>query len=68
MDKKKHVYESEVMALPPLRMVIGDIPSPDPDRHSKLIPQMQKSSQEIEGMVKRLIAHLEEDYASEKIG
>ncbi len=28
MDEKKHVYEAEVMALPPLRLVLGDIPAP----------------------------------------
>jgi hypothetical protein len=61
MDKKKHVYNLDVMALPPLRLVIGDIPSPDPDRRNKSDQQMRKSSREMEGTVKRIIAHLEED-------
>jgi hypothetical protein len=58
MDEKKIVYKSEVMALPPLRMVLGDVPSPDPVR--------RKTSQglfmhhELVIPVKRLIAHLEE--------
>jgi hypothetical protein len=61
MDKKKHVYNLDVMALPPLRLVIGDIPSPDPDRRNKTDQQTRKSSRELEGTVKRIIAHLEED-------
>jgi hypothetical protein len=61
MDKKKHVYDSEVMALPPLRLVLGDVPSPDPDRSNKSDQQTRKSNREIVGTVKRIIAHLEED-------
>ena len=61
MDKKKHVYDVEVMALPPLRLVIGDIPSPDPDWQNKSNQQLRKSGRDIEGTVKRIIAHLEED-------
>jgi len=61
MDKKKRVYESEVMGLPPLRLVLGDIPSPDPDRQAKSGQPVRKPGREIETTVKRLIAHLEED-------
>jgi hypothetical protein len=61
MDEKKRVYDSEVMALPPLRLVIGDVPNPDPDRRKRSNQLMHKSPREIEGTVKRIIAHLEED-------
>jgi hypothetical protein len=61
MDEKKHVYDSDVRALPPLRLVIGDVPSPDFDRRNKTSRQTQKSNREIEGVVKRIIARLEED-------
>jgi hypothetical protein len=61
MDEKKRVYDSEVMALPPLRLVIGDIPNPDPERRNRSNQLMRKPSHEIEGTVKRIIAHLEED-------
>jgi hypothetical protein len=79
MDKQKHVYESEVMGLPPLRLVLGDIPSPDPELRTKsgqplrtstcgtcarvpaVLAQAGKPGHEIEGTVKRIIAHLEED-------
>jgi hypothetical protein len=61
MDKGKRVYEAEVMALPPLRLVIGDIPSPDPDKRNRQNQPMQKPEQASKGTVKRLIAHLEEE-------
>jgi len=61
MDEKKRVYDSEVMALPPLRLVIGDIPNPDPDKRNRSNQLMRKSTREIEGTVKRIIAHLEKD-------
>jgi hypothetical protein len=61
MDEKKRVYDSEVMALPPLRLVIGDVPNPDPDRRNRNNQLMRKSNREIEGTVKRIIAHLEEE-------
>jgi len=39
MDEKKRVrvYEAEVIGLPSLRLVLGDIPSPDPERQHKPI-------------------------------
>ena len=61
MDDKKRVYDSEVMALPPLRLVIGDIPSPDPERRNGSNQSMRNPKREIEGTVKRIIAHLEEE-------
>ena len=61
MNEKKRVYDSEVMALPPLRLVIGDVPSPDPDRRNRSNQNLRKSNHEIKGTVKRIIAHLEED-------
>ena len=61
MDEKKRVYDSEVMALPPLRLVIGDIPNPDPEKRNRSNQLMLKSNREIEGTVKRIITHLEED-------
>ena len=70
MDKKKQVYNVEVMALPPLRLVIGDIPSPDPDWHTSTYgtgasnqanQKTRISGRDIENTVKRIIAHLEEE-------
>jgi len=61
MDEKKRVYDSVVMGLPPLRLVIGDVPNPDPDRRNSSNQPMRKSNLEIERTVKRIIAHLEEE-------
>jgi hypothetical protein len=61
MDEKKRVYDSDAMALPPLRLVIGDIPNPDPDKRNKSSQLIRKSNREIEGTVKRIITHLEKD-------
>ena len=63
MDEKKRVrvYEAEVIGLPSLRLVLGDIPSPDPERQHKPYQQTLNSSREVKGTVKRIIAHLEEE-------
>lgn len=60
MAEKKHMYESNVMALPPLRLVLGDVPSPDPEGRRRLL-KYQLPNHEIETTVKKLIAHLKED-------
>lgn len=60
MAEKKRVYESDVMALPPLRLVLGDIPSPDPADRRKAQGK-QKPEHEMEATVKKLIAHLKEN-------
>ncbi len=61
MTDKKHVYNVDVMALPPLRMVLGDIPVPDPEKQFQVNRKQQTPSREMEGTVKRLIAHLKEN-------
>ena len=61
MTEKKHIYEAEVMALPPLRMVLGEVPSPDPEGRRKGNQMLLKSSRELVIPVKRLIAHLKEE-------
>jgi hypothetical protein len=61
MEKKRNIFDADVMALPPLRLVIGDIPSPDPDRRKKPNQLLRQSNHEVEGAVKRIIARLEED-------
>jgi hypothetical protein len=58
MDEKKRVYESEVMALPPLRMVLGEVPSPDPIKRRKTNEYFLRNP-DLVVPVRRLIAHLE---------
>ena len=60
MAEKKHVYHSDVLALPPLRLVLGDVPSPDPERRNSR-RQTSRNGRELEVTVKKLIAHLTEN-------
>lgn len=60
MNKKTTLYEADVMALPPLRMVLGEVPTPDPERRQT--PRRKASPERGEMTVvtvRRLIAHLE---------
>jgi hypothetical protein len=60
-DKQKvHRYEADVMALPPLRMVLGEVPSPDPQRDRNCRP-VQHAAPEIEVTVLKLIARLKDE-------
>jgi hypothetical protein len=61
MAEKKRVYESDVMGLPPLRLVLGDVPSPDPEGRRKPNQKTQKPSPELKSTVKRIIAHLKDE-------
>ncbi len=58
MNEKKRVFANETMALPPLQMVLGEIPSPDPVRRGKGNTAPLKGENELIVPVKRLIAHL----------
>jgi hypothetical protein len=60
MTEKKRTYESAVMALPPLRLVIGDVPSPEPEKKRGTGKDAEKLSRELEEPIRKLIAHLEE--------
>ncbi len=63
MSEKKNmnVYESDVMALPPLRLVLGDIPSPDPEKKHRSRSNHDRPGRELELPVRKLIAHLKEE-------
>jgi hypothetical protein len=60
MAEKKRIYESDMMALPPLRLVIGDVPSPEPEKKRNVAKNAEKLDREMEIPVRKLIAHLEE--------
>ena len=61
MTEKKRTYESSVLALPPLRMMLGEIPSPDPEVRGQAGRKQRKPDRELEGKVKRIIAHLKDE-------
>jgi hypothetical protein len=68
MDEKTltRVFEADVMALPPLRLVLGDVPSPDPEgpnggprRRPAALRIPARDSVEMAITVRRLISYLE---------
>jgi hypothetical protein len=61
MAVKKKVYEPELMGLPHLRLVMDDIPLPDPERQFRAAQKQQKLDPDVEDTIKRLIAHLREN-------
>jgi len=60
MAETKHVFESEMIALPPIKMVLGEIPSPDPNRRRKHGLMTKRYGREMVPVVQRLILHLKE--------
>ena len=58
MNNKKRVYQAEAMALPPIKMVLGDIPAPIPSHRIKPADKPLKDNYELESAVQRLIIHL----------
>jgi len=61
MAEKKHVHEAKMMTPPSLRLVLGDVPVPDPVGWRKAGQKRQKLDLEMESTVKRLIAHLKDE-------
>ena len=60
MTEKKHQYQSDILALPPLKMVLGEVPEPDPDdkrRPFRAFSEL-KSEAEARNLVTKLIGHL----------
>jgi hypothetical protein len=59
---KKLTYKSEILGLPPLRMVLGEVPDPDPS--GKRRPFRRFGEDKTEGDVKvtltKLIGHLKD--------
>jgi hypothetical protein len=60
MTDKKHQYQSDILALPPLKMVLGEVPEPDPDekRRSFRAFSEAKSEAEARNLVTKLIGYL----------
>lgn len=63
MTDKKHIYQSDILALPPLNLVLGDVPEPDPDDNRRLLRRFNKEKSEAEArlLVKKLIKHLKSE-------
>lgn len=60
MAEKKKVYQAEMMALPPLKMVLGELPEPDPGEGYRPFRGMGIKEEDARGMVKKLIGRIKE--------
>lgn len=60
MAEKKKMYQAESMALPPLKMVLGDLPEPDPGEGYRPFRAMGVADEEARGMVKKLIGRIQD--------
>jgi hypothetical protein len=61
MNEKKHTYNSSVMALPPLKVVLGDVPNPEGERRHPFRPFGEdKPEVETKGTLQKLIGRIQE--------
>ncbi len=58
-QEQTHVYEADTIDLPSIRMVLGDVPDPEPERRRKPSRQPKPVNNEMIAIVRRIIAHLE---------
>ena len=63
MIDKKNIPEIDmvVMTMSPLRFVLGKVSDPNPSRLDNNGQKLRKSNLEMEKVVRRIIAHLEEE-------
>jgi hypothetical protein len=62
MNEKKHTYNSSILALPPLKLVLGDVPNPEGEgRLSNMRPYgADRPEAETKGTLQKLIGHIQE--------
>jgi hypothetical protein len=60
MTEKKLTYKAETLGLPPLRMVLGDVPDPDPSGKRRPFRRFgeDKTESDVRGTLTKLIGHL----------
>jgi len=60
MSEKKIVYQANAISIPSLKMVLGDVPTPNPGRFSpqQAGSEIKQPGIEMESVVTRLITHL----------
>jgi len=60
MAEKKKLYQAESMALPPLKMVLGELPEPDPGQGYRPFHNLGVKDEEARSMVNKLIGHIKD--------
>ncbi len=60
MTEKKVTYQADTLGLPPLRMVLGEVPDPDPSGKRRLFRPFGENTtpSEAKGTLTKLIGHL----------
>ncbi len=58
-QEQTHVYEADTVDVPSIRVVLGEVPDPDPERRRKPSRQQKPVNREMITIVRRIIAHLE---------
>lgn len=61
MNERINRYEADIMLLPPLRMILGELPLHESKGQYKPDPQTMQSNREMENAVKRAITHLKNE-------
>jgi hypothetical protein len=59
--EQTHVYEADTIALPSIRVVLGEVPNPDPVHRRSESKQQKPVNHEMIAIVRRIIARLEND-------
>ena len=64
MTEKKVVYQATVSSLPTLKMVLGDVPTPNPKRGGRLQAgsKNKHGGIEMETIVTKLITHFKKNH------
>ena len=59
-EKKLTTYQAETLGLPPLKMVLGEVPDPDPSGKRRPFRPFGESTPvvEVKGTLTKLIGHL----------
>jgi hypothetical protein len=62
MTEKKLTYKAETLGLPPLRMVLGDVPDPDPSGKRRPFRPFgeEKAQGDAKGTLTKLIGYLKD--------
>ncbi|HBG73922.1 MAG: hypothetical protein A2X25_03355 [Chloroflexi bacterium GWB2_49_20] len=63
MSEKKVVYQANMVSLPSLKMVLGEVPSPNPKRDHRMTGLENRfPGNEMQRIITKLINHLKENH------
>lgn len=59
-EKKQQNYQATTMGLPPLKMVLGELPEPDPGQGYHPFRLQGSSQEEARNTVQKIIVHIKD--------